>query len=234
MTSGASDGRGSIQAAGELVDVQPARRFERSAAVGPGPEPAPEVAEDRALGTDPQRLADRIVPIVRPLEDQDERPVRVDDPAEPCPERGAERDRLRARRVRDGMVGRRAQVEEQGAGRERGACLLETQRPRLRDVPFQERRPGLVGRSHPREVARHGRLATEQAGRECLDIADAEERVVAPLVADRRGRGARDAGGAERAGPVGRVDHDVIVMGEHDVMERAVHVPGVLAGVSNT
>src|SRR5207247_2391548 len=52
-----------VEPVGELVDVQTSGRLDRSAAVRPGPEPAPEMADDLALGADPERLADRLVPV---------------------------------------------------------------------------------------------------------------------------------------------------------------------------
>ena len=67
--------------------------------------------------------------------------------------------------------------------------------------------PAWFDRSHPGEVARDGRLAAEQRPCERIDLHRREERVVAALVADRRPRGRRDPGRAERAGAVGRVDH---------------------------
>ena len=47
---------------------------------------------------------------------------------------------------------------------------------------------------------------------------------MAALVADRRPRGRRDPGRAQRAGAVGRVDHHRVLVAEEDVMERVVHV----------
>ncbi len=91
--------------------------------------------------------------------------------------------------------------------------------------------PGLVDRPHPGEVARDGRLAGEQRPGEGVDLHRAEQRVVAPLVADRRPRGRRDPRRAQRPGAVGRVDHDRVLVAEEHVVERAVHRRGERRGV---
>src|SRR5207249_11419014 len=165
-----------------------------------------KMADDGALGADPEGLADRLVPIGRALEDEYDRTVRLDDPAEPGPERWPERDRLRARSVGDGVVGRRTEVEEESAARDRTPCLVDGHRPRRGDASAEEGRTCLVRRPHPGEVARNSGLAMEQPTREVLDVLDPEQRVVSPLVADRRRRRRGNARGAQRARAVGRLD----------------------------
>ena len=222
---------GVIELVGELVDVQPARRLDIASGIRPGTEAAADVAGDRSLRADAKRLTDGLIPVLRPFEDEDEGPVRVDHPAEPRPERRPERDRAGARNVGNRMVGGWSEVEEEGAGREGGSHLLEAHRPRLRDLPAEERRAGLVRGAHPREVARDRRLAAEEAPRERLDVADLDEGVVAALIADRRARRRGDPDRAERACAMGRVDGDVVLVTEDDLVERVMHRDGVVVGV---
>ena len=80
--------------------------------------PAVDVADER-LEPDAQRLAGQVVEIGGVLDEQDDRPVGFDHPAEPRPERRAGRDRQRARDVVGGMVARRARVDD-AAARDRG------------------------------------------------------------------------------------------------------------------
>ena len=148
------------------------------------------------------------------VDEQDERPVGIDDPAEPRPERRAGRDRHRARDVAGGMVARRAQVDEERVATE-GA--LERRRPDsgadLRDDRRRAARgPAWLSRAHPGEVARERRLAGEQGAGERVDVRRLDHRVVAALEADRRPRRRRDPGRAERARAVGRVDLDEVLV----------------------
>ena len=124
-------------------------------------------------------------------------------------------------------------VEDERAATQPHVEGLEAQRLDLRDPPADERRAGLVDRPHPGEVRRKSRLAVEQRPGERVDL-ERQERVVAPLVADRRGRRGRDPGRAQRARAVGRVDTHEILVGQQDVVERVVHRVGVRDGVGGT
>ena len=127
----------------------------------------------------------------------------------------------------DGVVGRRTEVEEESAARDRTPCLVDGHRPRRGDASAEEGRTCLVRRPHPGEVARNRGLAMEQPTREVLDVLDPEQRVVSPLVADRRRRRRGDARGAQRARAVGRLDDHVVVVREDHLVERPVHIVGV-------
>ena len=110
---------------------------------------------------------------------------------------------------------RRAASAHRRSSAPRPSALVQPvagQRRDLRHDPAEQRRPGLVHRSHPGEVARDRRLAGQQRPRERVDLHRRQERVVAALVADRRPRGRRDPGRAQRAGAVGRVDHHRVLV----------------------
>jgi hypothetical protein len=122
--------------------------------------------------------------------------------------------------------GRSTEVDREGAVGEGGPDLGDVQWPGVRDAATEQLRAALVRRSHPGEVARHRRLAREEHPRERVDVRRADHRVVAALVADRRRRRRRDPGRAERPGAVGRIHADVVLVREHDLVDRAEHRPG--------
>ncbi|GIW19982.1 MAG: hypothetical protein KatS3mg065_0278 [Chloroflexota bacterium] len=124
-----------------------------------------------------------------------------------------------------------AGVDDDRPGLDRRRDLRDRERPRLRHPAPEEARPGLVRRAHPGEVARKRRLATEEAADEGLDVGRLNHPVVAPLVADGRERRRGDPRRAERAGAVGREDGDVVLVGEDDLVEGAIHRPGEGDGV---
>ena len=81
---------------GEGIDVKARPGLDRAPGTPPGVEAAVDVADDR-VEPDAQRLARQVVEVGGVLHEEDDRPVGVDDPAEPRPERRPGRDRQRAR-----------------------------------------------------------------------------------------------------------------------------------------
>ena len=81
------------------------------------------MAEDGALGADPERLADRVVPVGGALEDEDERvaPGSTTQPSH-VPNDGPSGIDWEPGACGDGVGGGRAEVEEQRAARERGSA----------------------------------------------------------------------------------------------------------------
>ena len=204
--------------------------LDRPARSAPGAKPTADMADDR-LEADPRRLPGEVVEVGLVVDEQDDRPIRVHHPAEPCPERRAGRDRQRARDALVGVGLGRPRVDHERAVAQRRVELVAGERLDGRHRRAEQPRPGLVHRPHPGEVARDRGLSGEERPGEGLDLERAEQRVVAPLVADRRPRGRGDPGRAQRSRAVGRVDHDRVLVPEQDVVERAIHRRGVLAGV---
>ncbi len=160
------------------------------------------------------------------IHDQDDRPVGVDQPAEPRPERRGGRDRQRARHVGDRVSLGLSRVDDEGAPAQRGVERGIGQRRDLRDDPAEKPRSRLVERPHPREVARERGLAGEQRPREDLDLHRCQQRVVTAFEADGRPRRRGGARGAQRSGAVGRVDHHRILVAQEHVVERVIHRRG--------
>ena len=180
-------------------------------------------------------LADRVIPLAVGTEDQDQRPIRIrDDPAQPRPERRAGRDRERARNVGDGMLGRRAQIDEQRAPLEREARLIHRHGPRDRNHAAEQARAGLVDWTHPGEIAGHRWLTGEQRPCERVDLHRGEQPIVPALVPDRRPGRRRDVGGAQRATAVGREDRHRILVSQDHLVQRSMHQGGVRPGIRGT
>ena len=134
--------------------------------------------------------------------------------------------------TRPGHVGhrvgrRRAKVDEDRILVEGGASSLDRQRSRLRRAAAEQPRAGLVGRAHPREVAREGRLVAKQEPGKAVHVGRLDHRVVAAFEADRGPRRRGDAGRAERTRAVGRIDADEVLVRQDHLADRSEHRPGV-------
>ena len=195
----------------------------------PGLEATVEVADDRVIA-DAQRLADGVIPGCRLGQQQDERPVRFDDPAQPGPERGIGGQGDGPRHVRRGEGGRGAQVDELGAAGQAIADSRHVQRLRCRDAA-EHPRAGPVDAAHPGEVARDRGLSGEQRVGEGVGVLDGQQRIGRALDADRARPGLADAARAERAGAMRGQDARLVRLAEERLVQRTVHVEGVRSGV---
>ena len=86
----------------------------------PGVDAAGQLA-DEVFVADVEALADELVAVLVVVEDEHERPVRVDEPAEPAGERRPQRVGHRAGDVAGGERGDRADVDDGATGGEVGA-----------------------------------------------------------------------------------------------------------------
>ena len=181
---------------------------DRASAGAPGVDPAGQLA-DEPFVADVEALADQLVPVLVVVEDEHERPVRLDEPAEPAAKRRSQRVGQRAGEVPGGERGDRADIDDHATRREvaldvvgaepveAGQCVVAAG-----SEPVQLGKPG--------EVGGEGAEPGEEPRDELVLIRDAEQWVRDPLTTERAGA-LRGAGrGAERPGAVGRVDGDVV------------------------
>ena len=158
---------------------------------------------------DVEALADQLVAILVVVEDERERPVRVDEPAEPAGKRRAQRVGQRAGEVPGGERGGRANIDDHATRREVALDVVGTE-------PVEAGQRVVAAGSEPVQLGKPGEVGGEgaQPGQEPRDelvlIRDAEQRVRVPLTAERGGALGGARRGAERPGAVGRVDVDVV------------------------
>ena len=164
---------------GQGVDREDGPGLDRAPGTAPRLEAAVDVAEER-LEPDAQRLAGQVVEMGMVLDQEDDRPVRLDDPAEPRPERRARRDRQRAGDVLPRMVARRARIDDQRPA-------AESRRP--------TRRPTTA-----RSPARPRRATAARPGSSVASGRSSAGRSAGPRAAPARTHRSPSAGGAGRGG----------------------------------
>ena len=195
----------------------------------PGGHPAGQLTHQVVIA-DGAALAGQLPAVLVLVQDEDQRPGVVQQPAQPAGERRAQLDRQRPGDVAGRERGDGAGVDHQPAA---GQVLLDlVGREQGQDPPVAAEQLGAdpVALPQPQEVRRVAAEAGQQLGHEGVLVGGGQQPVVAAFGANGGRALVTGRGGAERAGAVGRVHRQLVGQRQEPPVQGPVGGPGQRLG----